>query len=38
MGRASAHGETFYAPHREPSPFTLVLTVPPLGAVFLAPE
>ena len=38
MGRATAHAEAFYAPHREPSPFTLAVTVPPLGAVFLTPE
>jgi 1,4-alpha-glucan branching enzyme len=38
MVRATAHAETFYAPHREPSPFTLALTLPPLGAVFLTPE
>jgi 1,4-alpha-glucan branching enzyme len=38
MGRATAHAEAFYAPHRAPSPFTLTLTVPPLGAVFLTPE
>jgi 1,4-alpha-glucan branching enzyme len=37
MGAAHAHGEAFYAPHREPCPFTLEVTVPPLGAVFLTP-
>ena len=38
MGAAHAHEEAFYAPHREPCPFTLSVTVPPLGAVFLTPD
>ena len=37
MGAAHAHEERFYAPHRETCPFTLSVTVPPLGAVFLGP-
>jgi 1,4-alpha-glucan branching enzyme len=35
MGEAHAHEEAFYAPHRQACPFTLSVTVPPLGAVFL---